>query len=1002
MWSNWLEKGQEIAEKARLAAEALEAKLDDSVGLSQEQQHEASEETGYRYEDTINEEEEDEYNDDVWDENDAFYEDEEEFDFGESNNDVDESTKQEDESTGIEEQDHSLKQPVIITEDKIHVNDIAVSENEESQNFVEESTENVESLQNEDEKNTGTEYEIEEDQNDEQYIQPNTVEANENSLEYNETQNIETEEAPLAEPEDESGKNILQDPDIVFEKTAIDTETTGGNIAAERENIDELDEIDPDQESEPVQEQEQETEPENIDEPENQDITLEDTVECISSENDVGYVEVENISTEPESSKNEETIEDHDIMIKDDEIAEPQSNDTTDRSLPTIENDSLPVPESQSKAYNELENKLNDLKALLLTRESQLKSKTEQIATLHDLHNQEKEYLQQKVREIKEESKKRIMKAKERVEDMQARMKQVESTNKDYEHQLFSNKSNHHSLLQEKEEIIEQLRAEGQKLANSQGLVNQNLKQSREAVEKLTEDLDEVTASKMVLEDKFTESKSTVEQLKKDLKDNNKNKELIESLTDELSSTKHLYSQQKETNESLQSQIESLQQMLDQKDLETSRKEEIQSKEISEQLKKTQKDKAEIISEMEKKMYKMEREANVREDSLRKDVEELRKRWQDSVQRADALSVDIQQSTGPLMRQLESTERQNRIRAMAWTETENKLRSELENYVTEKENLLSKASSQDTIIKKLERQLEKKTINVETLSREKEDLINQTEDLESQIDEMKSGVDKMKEKSVEAEKLANDSCVKIRNEMMETMMSNEDRYKVQIEQLELKLYKMKQECEELKKELEESRSEHQEIMRQLGSSYITSTDHTATSKNNTSLLSDQASILQQTLGDDDEALEEIDVEGNDTQHATSSSFMAVEQLSQALKSSKLEIESLRQQLVSSERARSEIYEALSSAKSIAEKLPLFERKVAESSKELKEKDLEIRGLREDMMEIKEMYRVQLDALLEEQAANTPLPPPRPTPQEEDPDENGEDENYDFVAANFDF
>jgi len=84
------------------------------------------------------------------------------------------------------------------------------------------------------------------------------------------------------------------------------------------------------------------------------------------------------------------------------------------------------------------------------------------------------------------------------------------------------------------------------------------------------------------------------------------------------------------------------------------------------------------MEELGTKVRSLEQEATIREDALRKEVSELRKRWQDAVQRADALSMDMQQGSAPLMKQIESAERQKKARAAAWAELESRLRSENE------------------------------------------------------------------------------------------------------------------------------------------------------------------------------------------------------------------------------------------------------------------------------------------------------------------------------------
>jgi len=50
---------------------------------------------------------------------------------------------------------------------------------------------------------------------------------------------------------------------------------------------------------------------------------------------------------------------------------------------------------------------------------------------------------------------------------------------------------------------------------------------------------------------------------------------------------------------------------------------------------KWKKEKNEWMEELNTKVRTLEQEATIREDALRKEVSELRKRWQDAVQRAD-------------------------------------------------------------------------------------------------------------------------------------------------------------------------------------------------------------------------------------------------------------------------------------------------------------------------------------------------------------------------------
>ena len=67
--------------------------------------------------------------------------------------------------------------------------------------------------------------------------------------------------------------------------------------------------------------------------------------------------------------------------------------------------------------------------------------------------------------------------------------------------------------------------------------------------------------------------------------------------------------------------------------------------------------------------------------------------------------MDIQSSTAPLLRQLESMERQNRTRAANWAELEGRLRNELEESVIRNESLSKDRSDFKARISRLERLL---------------------------------------------------------------------------------------------------------------------------------------------------------------------------------------------------------------------------------------------------------------------------------------------------------
>ena len=59
-------------------------------------------------------------------------------------------------------------------------------------------------------------------------------------------------------------------------------------------------------------------------------------------------------------------------------------------------------------------------------------------------------------------------------------------------------------------------------------------------------------------------------------------------------------------------------------------------------------------------------EAGLREDSLRQELGEMRKRWQDAVSRTEGLAADMHESTAPLLRQIKALQEETRYKAQAW------------------------------------------------------------------------------------------------------------------------------------------------------------------------------------------------------------------------------------------------------------------------------------------------------------------------------------------------
>ena len=337
--------------------------------------------------------------------------------------------------------------------------------------------------------------------------------------------------------------------------------------------------------------------------------------------------------------------------------------------------------------------------------------------------------------------------------------------------------------------------------------------------------------------------------------------------------------------------------------------------------------------------------------------------------------MDVQQSTAPLLRQLESTERQNRNRSAAWLELETKLRSELEDNIAQVDKLTKERNDLLSSDKRNRRLLKEKEEEIAS-SQETIDALTATiESQESKVDELDEELKKMKDETTRLERRASEGAAKVRSEMMQTVVDSEQRYHSEIESLEEQLEVEQRRRTDIEKQLDDladSVAAAQFAQQENGSQAISPSKAKELVE-----ATDQASILQDTLGGIDS--DEEDGQENKLGAERHGSFAAMEQLSLGLKGAKIELEALRRQLASSEETRESLVEELGEARQAVEKLPLFEQKVSELTMEIHLKDMEIKGLQDDIADVRYLYRTQLDALLEEKMSgpqqSQPLTPP---------------------------
>jgi hypothetical protein len=614
----------------------------------------------------------------------------------------------------------------------------------------------------------------------------------------------------------------------------------------------------------------------------------------------------------------------------------------------------------QQAAYTKLmEQQMDELSRLLEQREMQLMSKSEELTLIESAFETERQELQQKLQSTKDEAKRRIAVAKERVEAMERQVNNV-----------TANQSSTIDSMSQKDEIITALRMEGEKLARKQADMEKAVRSAKSEARELRTLLEETTLSK----DDGLERISALEELlagtKEALSSARQGEHQAEKLESELRQVRDESERRQATIISMEQQQKELK--LKVKDLQTELEEARKGAavESEHERKKLMKEQQQLVKDLENTIRVTEREAAMREDALRHEVEELRKRWQDSVRRADSLAIDIQSSTAPLLRQLDSLNKQNRTRATASAELETQLRSELEENVILNEKLVKERNDWKTKFSRVERmykELEEETKRVKKSIEEKQ---SRGEKLERELQQMEEDSVKMKEQWAEVERIANEGVSRVRSEMTRTVVESEERYRAQIENLKVELVNERDMRNQLSQQVEGLLENAGLFTLQEIPTQTAITEDVKPRKLRQT--EGQASILASTLGGlvDESDGEDIDTdfdENDEPPRPNSSSFAALDQLTSSLKAAKNELLILRKRLQESEKAKEGLLESLAECRSAKEKLPLFESKVKELTEQNLELSNEIQGLREDIADVRELYRTQLNVLLEEKA-----------------------------------
>ncbi|XP_059641956.1 golgin candidate 5 [Cornus florida] len=223
-------------------------------------------------------------------------------------------------------------------------------------------------------------------------------------------------------------------------------------------------------------------------------------------------------------------------------------------------------------------------------------------------------------------------------------------------------KSDAAALLKEKDEIINQVMAEGEELSKKQAAQESQIRKLRAQIREFEEEKKGLVTKLQVEENK-------VESIKRDKAATEKLlQETIEKHQAEIAAQKEYY-----TN--------SLNAAKEAEALAEARASNEAKTELESRLREAEEREAMLVQtleELRQTLSRKEQQAVFREDMLRRDIEDLQKRYQASERRCEELITQVPDSTRPLLRQIEAMQETIARRAEAWAAVERSLNSRLQ------------------------------------------------------------------------------------------------------------------------------------------------------------------------------------------------------------------------------------------------------------------------------------------------------------------------------------
>ncbi|XP_008789324.2 golgin candidate 5 isoform X2 [Phoenix dactylifera] len=516
-----------------------------------------------------------------------------------------------------------------------------------------------------------------------------------------------------------------------------------------------------------------------------------------------------------------------------------------------------------------------------------------------------------------------------------------------------SRKSDAAALLKEKDEIINQVMAEGEELSKKQAAQEATIRKLRAQIREFEEE-------KQRLNSKLQVEESKVESIKRDKAATEKLlQETIERNQVELAAQKEFYTNALNAAKEAEALAEARANNEARIELESRLREASEREAMLVQ----------TLEELRQTLSRTEQQAAFREEMLRRDIDDLQKRYQASELRYNELITQVPESTRPLLRQIEAMQETTARRAEAWAGVERALNSRLQ-------EAEAKAAAAEERVRALNERLSQSLSRITVLETQITCLRTEQTQLSRSLEKERQRASESRQEylaAVEEAATQEGRAKQLEDEIKELRSKHKKELQDEVTHKEL-----------LEKELERERNARLELEKAASRELPVAANqdprnvpsHKLSSAKSLSSM-EESLFLQASLDSSDNFLSERRISGETSMSPYFLKSMTPSAFEAALRQKDGEISSYMSRLASLESIRDSLAEELVKMTEQCEKLQAeaavlpglraeleaLRRRHSSALELMGERDEELEELRADIVDLKEMYREQVDLLV---------------------------------------